>query len=201
MKRFIAAIVLLLVVGSLYLRSHPDSIFAYLFFSLGVRIFEPSYTERRAGIVLLEGFVSYSTILELEGKLKAKEIHWRRVPEDIPDLNSSSRPPFSEHHIEIEDYRHLGFRGQLSLQFLNDRLRAVIFYPADFDGYSKAVETFEGITIEKPLSLVNQFWVQTKTGYRKMTVGKEWMDKKRGFVGWFDARFENEVNAWIMRYS
>ena len=175
--------------------------FAYLLFSVGVRIFEPSYIERRAGIVLLEDFVSYSTVSEVEGKLKAKEVHWRRVPEGIPNLNSSSRPPFFEHRIDLEDYRHLGFCGQLSLWFLNDRLRAVLFYPADFDGYSKAVETFEGRTIERPLSTVNQFWVQTKTGCRKMTVGKERMDKKRGFVGWFDARFDEEINAWVMRYS
>lgn len=188
----------ILTVGSLYLRSHPSSMVAYLLFSRGIRVFEPSYTARYAGIVLVEDFVSYSAVSEIEARLKAKGIRSKRIPDGMPNLTSTFRPPFAAHKIVVEDYTHLGYRGELSLNFLNDRLESVIFYPTDFDGYIKATEALEGKPLGRP-SHNDNAW--TKIGRRGVFVGSEFMEKKRQFVGWHDLRFDEEINAWIMRYS
>jgi hypothetical protein len=200
MKRFIITLLLLtaaaLTAGSLHVRAHPDSIGAYMLFSIGIRVFEPSYTERQPGITLIGDFVSYSAVSEIETILKAAGISWTRSPDTAPDPR---RPPFAEHQIVIAVYTHLGCQGELHLDFLNDRLESVLFYPIDFDKYTKAVETMEGKALQRPSAMENQIWIEA--GRRKIAVGTELMDKKRRFVGWFDPRFEKEVNAWIMRYS
>jgi len=182
-----------------YLRSHPGSLFSYALFSLGITVFEPTYTEKMAGIVLVEGFVSYSNVSEVEAILKTRSIPWKRIPDEVINLSSIGRPPFFEQNLVVSRYTHLGCDGELSLDFFNNRLRSVVFYPSDISRYVKAVEALERTPISTPSGMQNTFWVNV--GNRKLFSGQELMEKKRHFVGWQDPRFDEEIKSWIMRYS
>ena len=92
--------------------------------------------------------------------------------------------------ISIAEYTDAGFKGELLLQFHNDRLMSTWFFPSDLAGYKAAM----------PKTIV--FNVKQEATISPRT--KIWIAKaiNRGFyIGWEDTALAEEEMDWIAKHS
>jgi hypothetical protein len=101
------------------------------------------------------------------------------------------RPPFDQLGISVPRFSHLGQSGELSLSFFNNRLEAVLFYPADPDAYLRTLRA-AGIPLTggKDLELPPFTRLRTGVDYQHRT-----------YVVWEDVRLTEESDRWIERYA
>lgn len=87
------------------------------------------FTQRHDGLPLAASWMSYASIVEIGRGLDLQHF--------VPERRTLARPPdrrYPPHALDtltVEHYPLLGTQGQLSLQFLNDRLFEVGFRPDD----------------------------------------------------------------------
>jgi hypothetical protein len=137
---------------------------------------------------LLGSFESYASPSEVR-KLLASQLVIA-VVEDSKLPADDSRPRFDVLELRIENYEHLGHRGELRVQFLNERLLSTWFYPDSYDSYIATLRR-SGLT---PVS------VTTRVGqYTDLWTYRDFED--RPYVAWEDIRLADEQRRWIMKYS
>ncbi|MCA1791647.1 MAG: hypothetical protein LC667_17885 [Thioalkalivibrio sp.] len=134
---------------------------------------------------------SQTSALQLQAFFGERSQAWR----DIEDSNGlppgDPRPPFHIRRVSLLDYDHLGTRGELVLEFFNDRLMSTRFYPVDLAGYLRRLQA------EVP-SLTSDTAAELPP-YTKVRIGVDYWD--RGFVVWEDRRLVDELSLWIKLYS
>ena len=137
---------------------------------------------------LIAGTPSYSSPEEIQNSY-FKDKEWNIVEEDnlAPD---DPRPPFNFLTVSCSDYEHLGYLGNLTLVFFNNRLMVTRFFPQDFDGYKKALR-INGILLQDDREIQIMF----------STIGSSTSYKNEAFVDWVDVRLRAEVLEWVHRYS
>jgi hypothetical protein len=137
---------------------------------------------------LIAGIPSYSSPEEIQNSY-FKDKEWNIVDEDnlAPD---DPRPPFNFLTVSCSDYEHLGYLGDLTLVFFNNRLMVTRFFPQDFDGYKKALR-INGILLQNDR--------ETRIVFTDM--GSAINYKNETFVDWVDVRLKAEVLEWVHRYS
>ena len=97
------------IIESLYIRQHPTSFPSFFFYHyLGIRTFEPSFTEIKEGRQLIEGFKSYESSEDVIKYLQSKNLNpeWCSLPGDKNFLHGTSA-------ILVKPYTDLGHTGQL----------------------------------------------------------------------------------------
>jgi hypothetical protein len=140
---------------------------------------------------LIDGIESYWSVEDLENHLRRKSVAWeikrgsRPAPED-------KRPPFIVDTVTIKNYSHLGFSGELVVEFFNNRLVGTKFWPQKIDRYVKRLASTEKLDI-----IGNQEVMVSK--YTRIWVAVDHLG--RSYVGWEDVRLNNEMEIWIKRYS
>ena len=92
-------------------------------------------TVQEPRLELLDGLHSYDSEDSIRGPLEAAGLPVeRRVIRRPP---SERYPPRALVSLVVENYRHLGVGGQLTLEFFNDRLMEADFRPDDPDHYAR----------------------------------------------------------------
>ncbi len=103
------------------------------------------------------------------------------------DDRTDSRRRIDLLEFEVKDYQHLGYEGDLVLQFFNDRLLLAEFLPQDVDGYIDALRE-KGVDIRGYQGVyLGNAYVWAFTGYR---------DNRRRVV-WQDNRLHDDLMAAI----
>jgi hypothetical protein len=139
---------------------------------------------------LIDEIESYQSIDAFRGFL-----HRRSIKYEVNKNSQSSskgRPPFEMCTVTIKDYSHLGFNGELSVGFFNDRLMGTTFYPVEVEEYAEALAKLDGIRFNnsREVNIPPYTRIYFSTDYRGQR-----------YVRWSDIRLDKEVELWIKRYS
>ena len=139
---------------------------------------------------LIDGIESYQSMDEFKGFLSRSSFQWKLGEDSRP--SAKARPPFNISTITIKNYSHLGFPGELSIGFFNNRLMGTTFYPTDIDKYIEALAKADGIKFDnnQEARLPTHTLVRIATDY-----------KGQKYVRWSDVRLDKEVELWIKKYS
>jgi hypothetical protein len=133
---------------------------------------------------------SYQNPQEARKALRIKDQSWQEVQRSQL-LPTDPRPPFNILKVMLKDHYQSGVRGDLVLEFFNDRLMEARFYPSDVDIYRSALEG-DGISFSAQL----EARIDPRT---RVWMGKE--QSSRWYVGWVDVALLAEHDSWIRNHS
>ncbi|WP_205527222.1 hypothetical protein [Solimonas sp. K1W22B-7] len=160
-----------------------------------------AYTKVESSAIELMAFRSYANVdsvyaaLEKAGYQPSLSTNHRRVPEEFP--------PYDLDRVTVEEYKHLGQIGGLTLQFFNDRLFEVEFRPKAAQPY---LDSFRGQYPQLRRSKTGRS--EWSSGNLRMAsslelavsdVGKALRTK--AFVLWQDRRIVGQRDGWDARYA
>ena len=144
------------------------------------------------GVRLGDGLVSYQTVEEAKTEITKRLGKWEII-EDSATPRRRGRPEFTILRASVGNFEHLGHRGELILEFLNDRLMAIRFFPAQTaSDYLLAVSKAEGVVLQPRGSTV-------APAFRRIWHGIDHRGKE--YVGWEDTRLSEEYSRWIRKYA
>lgn len=135
---------------------------------------------------LFDGFVSYRTVSEMQQQLPDRST-WK-ILSDSKIAARGPCPRFDELTFTIPA-SHLGHSGRLQLVFINDRLTSTAFTPDEFRSYVDALRA-SGVVFD----------ASGQSSRPPATRIWQW-DRGDPFVGWSDARFQAQTDAWISHCS
>lgn len=137
---------------------------------------------------LIEDVESYLRVEAFLAQLKARSLSFTIESPPSPSAKTN-RPPFNVTTVKVGQFSHLGHPGELIVDFFNDRLVGVRFFPMDVAGYQQALAK-TGID----LSTDGHTFGNTRVWSAVDQTG-------RTYVGWEDVRLAREMEVWIKRYS
>lgn len=139
---------------------------------------------------LLGMFRSYTSLSDTQTQLRASGMEFS-TEEGTTPAASDKRPPFRVDTIVVKAYEHVGHQGELRVEFFNDRLVGVHFYPLNIDAYANKLSQILG----KPLPPEGEFTDANARVWRGLDY------KGRPYVGCEDTRLAREMDSWIRRFS
>lgn len=140
---------------------------------------------------LIASFESYENISTIQQRLKTTGLTWSLVENNSTVSKDSRRPPFHIYVIKVHAFKDSGQKGDLRLEFFNDRLMATWFYPENFTSYRSAIEErYREIRGKQSLVLPQHV---------RITFARDYED--RDYIAWEDIRLREQVDLWIKRYS
>lgn len=151
-----------------------------------------SFLSRNAApAVLVENVRSYQSVDQFIKTISTKRYHLRKS--SAGERQNARVPPYDVQLVTIENYRNLGFEGDLVVEFFNDRLSSVRFYPNDVVGFAREKMPQFDLSSERyeAGSLSPNVIVWTAVDRQK----------GRRYFGWKDVRLDTEMRLWIKRYS
>jgi hypothetical protein len=150
-------------------------------------------------VALIDSLKSYDSVAAVRAKLDAAKAKYTVTP--TRPASSTKYPPRDTDTIDGE-YVHLGVKGQLTLEFFNDRLFEATFVPSDLRDYVGRLHAADprlkrerdGRTevVIGPLRLAtNVDFASTDTGRNLRT---------KPFVVWQDLRLKELLDEWDRRF-
>jgi hypothetical protein len=146
-----------------------------------------SYTDRQSPVMLMERFPSYSTERQVVGLIPATALR-TVLRENL--ATSSKQPPLNLVLLSAPNYSHLGYGGELRLEFSNDRLSSVWFFPEKYDEYLAKLNG-TGVLVEH---------VETATIDRNPQIIAHHDERNKRYVTWQDTRLVEQDHRWSERY-
>ncbi len=140
---------------------------------------------------LIDGIESYQSPEELRKFFGHKVSSWEVIENDKLD-KSDKRSPYHIYRVLIKDYSCLGFSGELSVTFFNNRLERTCFYPLKPDKFIDALIKDKGVEFDKEQKA-------EIPPFTRIWVAIDYKDRK--YVGWKDIRLSKEVDIWTYRYA
>src|SRR5438874_1404513 len=134
-----------------------------------------SYTDRQPPVMLMQRFPSYSTERQIQALLPGMAL--RTVVREAL-ATSSKQPRLDLLGLSVANYSDLGYMGELQLEFSNDRLSSVWFFPEKYDDYLAKLNT-TGVVVER---------VGAATTARNPEIIAHHDERNRRYVGWEDVR-------------
>ena len=121
-------------------------------------------------------------------QLEARSLSYKMEKQSAPQAD---RPPFDMTVVTVPRFLLMGDRGELQVEFFNNRLTAVRFFPEEPDRVL-------GRLAESGVDLRSK--PESATGPH----ARAWCavdNLQRRYIGWEDTRLRKEVDLWIRRYS
>src|SRR6266550_2823616 len=104
-----------------------------------------SYTDRQPAVMLMERFPSYSTERQIQALLPGMRL--RTVIRG--SLATSGKQPRRDLvALSVANYSDLGYTGELRMEFSNDRLSSVWFFPQKYEDYLAKLSA-TGVLVER----------------------------------------------------
>ena len=156
------------------------------------------FVTRKAGIELAAGFVSYTDVATTQATYP------RAVTlTDIRRPATDAHPPRALVTLELRPFNHLDSPGRLTLDFFNDRLMEVTFYPDNATAYAPSLAH-----AEPRLRRQGANRQVTVSGHRRVAanIAQQAGDLgpsmgARAFVLWQDLRLRAELDTWDARFG
>ena len=149
-----------------------------------------TYTKRREPVSLIKEIQSYQSVVAFTSTLTA-DVDWTKSDKSAY-RQTRSRPPYEEEGVNILNYEHLGFKGELYVHFFNDRLSSTLFYPEKHKEYLKALDNMLSIELSKGESIEIR---------PNVLLYFESDAKGRNYISWVDTRLAKEMSDWIWNYA
>ena len=160
---------------------------------------------RHSPLELISGFWSYQSIGETKNRL-GPAVRWS-VLDDTPVPARGSCPRFDTFRLAVPNWGHLGEPGELWLDFVNDALYSVSFFPDRPDQYlellKRAGTELERLPRTSELGAFVAFLASPVTS-RFAFSARTWKATAytgRVYIGWEDPRIREEMHAWIASCS
>jgi hypothetical protein len=143
------------------------------------------------GVDLLPGFRSYSTPTDTASMIRGRG-YSLRVVEQQSNKPEDPRPPLSIARWVVDDYKLLSFRGSLEIEFMNDRLMRLAYYPQQVDEFNREA--------------ISQGWAKADGADVVRNAGRVRTRRATDYSGRFyfafeDTKLVDEYEDWIRRYS
>ncbi len=139
--------------------------------------------------LLIGNIQSYQPVSLFLTQLRAQSLNFKLESSTLTQ-DKSSRPPFDITTVTVGQFSHLGYAGELIVDFFNDRLAGLRFYPSNIIGYQQALAR-------------NGVDLSSQGNYRSRNTriwsGTDYTGKQ--YIGWEDVRLAKEMEVWIKRYS
>jgi hypothetical protein len=118
----------------------------------------------------------------------------------IESTDGRDRLPFRQTSVEVKNFVHHGREGDLILQFLDDRLRRVMFYPDEPEAYLVDLKT-RAIVPAPEGGRPGVTLLHEPAGHAQVeiVVATDYTGKR--YVAWSDRRLEREYHDLIAKYS
>lgn len=156
------------------------------------------FVARQSGITLGAGFTSYIHAEAVRAAYPKAE-----VITDIQRPGSRDHPPRNLLTLELRPFTHLGVDGRLTLDFFNDRLMEVTFYPVDVEAYAPALARAEpGLRRDganRQVLVSGSRRVAANIAQQASEIGPR--IGARAFVLWQDRRLRTELDQWDARFG
>ncbi|MDB5972121.1 MAG: hypothetical protein JWQ90_4571 [Hydrocarboniphaga sp.] len=159
------------------------------------------FLQRRAGVELVDGYRSYSSVAEVGKALQARRLGAsRRTLARPPDPRY---PPHALDTLTVEQLALLDTQGRLSLQFFNDRLFEIDFKPDDAAACAAALKRADP-QLQRDRNgraehSVGDRRLATNVGLASSHVG-EYLGTEP-YVLWQDLRLTRERDEWDRRFG
>lgn len=137
----------------------------------------------RRSTLLLAGLESFSSLSEVKAKIRMAEKNYNIRSEAIDSTSKFNRYHYLS--IIIRDYTDLGCAGDLGLEFFNDRLMGVTFYPVEKKIYLDSLYEYKMIDLKN-----NQ---EVKLNHRTR-IWKYYDYRNRFYVGSDDEKIRKQYN-------
>ena len=145
-------------------------------------------------VILMGEFVSYSSIEDIRMTHQFGD-NWE-VVEDSKHASSEGRPPFNDYRVRVSSYQHFNCEGELKLEFFNNRLQSVWFYPNDIDAYLGKLNEV-GVSVSKGVPSILDDWVS----WQHTSVWSSVDFQNRRYVIWEDKRLTQQMHRWVELYA
>jgi hypothetical protein len=171
--------------------------FVGLFALLGPET-KDAYTQTRTPhAALISPFESYISSADarkrLPGQVPVRLLWESKTASDDP------RPRFDTVMLRVSGFEHLGFVGDLDLEFVNDRLASTEFCPTEPDSYRSALRA-SGVHLENDDENANAPHPGVLT-LIWATYADPKDPKERSCVDWVDARLLREKGTYALKYE
>jgi hypothetical protein len=159
------------------------------------------FTETVADPVpMIEGLKSYDSVESVRAKLDAAKAQYTHKP--VRPAPSSKYPPRDRDTIAAGTFKHLGYEGQLTLEFFNDRLYEATFVPAAPGPYAEALHKADKRLKRdrngRSQQIIGNLRVATNVDFAVTDVGKSL--QTRPFIIWQDLRLVQLLDEWDRRF-
>lgn len=158
------------------------------------------YTRVAVGVPMAAQFKSYQDLGSVKDALTADGYEgWTHSGRRAVD--SSSYPPYAFDLLEVSDYKHLGSKGRLSLQFFNNRLFQAEFVPADAQEYSRKLRGLglKRVANARQEKIEGDLRMASTVELAVSAVGKQLQTEP--FVIWQDLRLIRERDNWDAKFG
>ena len=150
-------------------------------------------------VAMIDQLKSYDSVADASAKLDAAKARYTVTP--VRPAASSKYPPRDTDTI-TGDYVHLGVKGQLTLEFFNDRLFEATFEPSDLDDYVDRLHA-----ADKRLKRERDGRTEVVVGHLRLATNVDFASTDTGrslqtrpFVVWQDLRRKNQLDDWDRRF-
>lgn len=169
--------------------------------TLAVSVDASDYTRRQPGRPLTAGLVSYASVDDVSLALRSGRLNvQRRTLSRPPDPRY---PPRTLDTLTVAHYSLLGTRGQLTLQFFNDRLFEIGFRPDDPGACARSLRAADS-KLKRDANgraecVSGSQRVATNCDLAASDVGRSLNTEP--YVLWQDLRLVRERDDWDLRFG
>jgi len=140
--------------------------------------------------ILMFGLKSYTSIDKIHKKINQKNGTWTII-ENNKLAKNDKRPRYEIFTVSTNAFKDNKIAGITVLEFFNNRLMSVTFYPNNWTKYKKYLE-------KKNINILNNQWKDTKNG---VTIRINEDNQKKHYFETEDTTLIKEYNDWIAKYS
>jgi hypothetical protein len=143
---------------------------------------------------------SYQSVGAVREALDAQQAKYTVAP--VCPADSSKHPPRDTTTIAVPTFSHLGERGELTLEFFNDRLYEATFVPKELDDYLPKLHGADK-RIKRERSgrtevVIGSLRLATNVDFASTDTGRSLQTKP--FVIWQDLRIKEQLDEWDRRF-
>lgn len=151
-------------------------------------------------VALLDNLKSYDSLDTVSAQFTAAQIKF--VPTSVRPAPSSKYPPRDRDTVVVDDYKHLGVAGKLTLEFFNDRLYEASFIPSDPQTYAPKLHAADPRLkrdhVGTAEQVIGNLRVASNVDFANTDVGKSLQTKP--YVIWQDLRLVKLLDEWDRRF-
>jgi len=150
-------------------------------------------------VAMIDKLQSYDSVAGASAKLDAAKARYTVAP--VRPAATSKYPPRDTDTI-AGDYVHLGVKGQLTLEFFNDRLFEATFVPSDLDDYVDRLHAADRRLKRerdgRTEVVVGHLRLATNVDFASTDTGRSLQTKP--YVIWQDLRLKAQLDDWDSRF-
>lgn len=142
-------------------------------------------------IKLAFGLDSALSAESVKSRLKSEITRWDLI-EATQLGKDDKRPEFNFQIISITGLSYEGYSGETKLQFYNDKLMSIQFYPEKWEEYSKQIESVIGRSVT---------WKNERVSLKGVSIQLNVDLTGKHYLSWEDNHLVKKYESWLSKYS